>query len=426
MNALAMGSRFPLSGARGSRRWLALLLGLFLALASTLDAIPTRSAAGYLELGLTTEHTEGTEVSWKVYGPDMSGAYGGLQGLGGLEAVIGSDGVTRGMVSDWFGNTVGHIAAPGGAMSWSGAQFLAWGAAPGWGTPPLDGTKPMHELLGYRGLTVDPTGYVQQGLRAYDPQVGRWLSPDPVGHAGSLSLYDYCDNDPLNVFDPDGRFGKGVGGGAVKGDYYKPTNFAQGLGQFVGQVGAGFTPVGILGDVRDFTAAVGTVRNEGLNWRTGSGVVMGMAAFVPGFGDAAKGIAKPLLSAAPASPTIQAASTVGSVASGQAARAGGQGPVVIGETMKRVTDFATDIPGAKILNDMPNFQAMGMNADQVTSAMMQYNRKWILEQMRSGRQIIDIGADATRANPSIFYQMEQNMLKNYQKLHPEFSGAVSP
>ena len=33
--------------------------------------------------------------------------------------------------------------------------------------------------------------------------------------AGSLSLYDYCDNDPLNVFDPDGRFGKGVVGGIV-------------------------------------------------------------------------------------------------------------------------------------------------------------------------------------------------------------------
>jgi hypothetical protein len=94
--------------------------------------------------------------------------------------------------------------------------------------------------------------------------------------------------------------------------------------------------------------------------------------------------------------------------------------------MKRVTDFATDIPGAKILNDMPDFKAMGMNPDQVTSAMMQHNRKWILEQMRSGRQIIDIGPDAARANPSIFYQMEQNMLKNYQKLHPEFSGAVSP
>jgi RHS repeat-associated protein len=77
----------------------------------------------------------------------------------------------------------------------------------------VDGTKPLHELLGYRGLTLDPPGYVQQGLRPYDPQTGRWLSPDPIGHAGSLSLYDYCDNDPLNVFDPDGRFGKGVSSG---------------------------------------------------------------------------------------------------------------------------------------------------------------------------------------------------------------------
>jgi hypothetical protein len=67
---------------------------------------------------------------------------------------------------------------------------------------------------------------------------------------------------------------------------------------------------------------------------------------------------------------------------------------------------------------------MGMNRDQVTSAMMQYNRKWILEQMRSGRQIIDVGADVNRAKPSIFYEMERNMLKNYQKLHPEFKNVT--
>jgi len=102
-----------------------------------------------------------------------------------------------------------------------------------------------------------------------------------------------------------------------------------------------------------------------------------------------------------------------------------KGPVVNGETMARVEQAAAKIPGSKILNDMPDFRSMG-NADQVTSSMMQYNRKWILEQMRSGRQIIDIGADANRATPSIFYQMEQNMLKNYQKLHPEFSGTVTP
>lgn len=158
----------------------------------------------FLELGLAINGT----WNWKVYGPDLSESYGGLQGLGGLEAVIGSDAVTRGIVNDWNGNAAGHVAAPNAALVWNSAQFLAWGPAPGWSTQPLDGSKPLHELLGYRGLTVDPPGYVQQGLRAYDPVVGRWLSPDPLGHAGSLSLYDYCDNDPINIYDPDGRFGK--------------------------------------------------------------------------------------------------------------------------------------------------------------------------------------------------------------------------
>ncbi len=140
--------------------------------------------------------------------PTSAAPTAGLQGLGGLEAIIGSDGVTRGIVNDWFGNAAGFVAAPGAPMTWSSSQFLAWGPTPGWETPPIDGTKPLHQLLGYRGLPIDPTGYIQQGLRSYDPQAGLWLSPDPTGHAGSLSLYDYCDNDPLNVFDPDGRFGK--------------------------------------------------------------------------------------------------------------------------------------------------------------------------------------------------------------------------
>jgi hypothetical protein len=96
---------------------------------------------------------------------------------------------------------------------------------------------------------------------------------------------------------------------------------------------------------------------------------------------------------------------------------GRRGHVVVGETMERVQAAAAKIPGAKILDDMPKFNAMGLNADQVTSAMMQYNRRWILAQMRSGRTIVDIGIDTKRINRSIFYEMEQNMLRNYQKLH---------
>jgi hypothetical protein len=57
---------------------------------------------------------------------------------------------------------------------------------------------------------------------------------------------------------------------------------------------------------------------------------------------------------------------------------------------------------------------------------VQYNRKWILEQARSGRTIMDIGSDPNRIVSSIFYNMEQNMLRNYQKLHPEWVKWVKP
>jgi hypothetical protein len=60
-----------------------------------------------------------------------------------------------------------------------------------------------------------------------------------------------------------------------------------------------------------------------------------------------------------------------------AANTAGRGPVIVGETMSRVTEAARGVPGAKILNDMPTFTG---TADQVTSSMMQYNRTWILDQ----------------------------------------------
>ncbi|MGI8485484.1 MAG: RHS repeat-associated core domain-containing protein, partial [Thermomicrobiales bacterium] len=56
--------------------------------------------------------------------------------------------------------------------------------------------------------------------RAYDPDLGRWLSRDPIGETGGLNLYGYVGNDPLNYLDPHGlsAFGTALpwaGGAAV-------------------------------------------------------------------------------------------------------------------------------------------------------------------------------------------------------------------
>ena len=38
--------------------------------------------------------------------------------------------------------------------------------------------------------------------RMYDPALGRFLQPDPIGYAGGLNLYAYVLNDPINFIDP--------------------------------------------------------------------------------------------------------------------------------------------------------------------------------------------------------------------------------
>ena len=41
--------------------------------------------------------------------------------------------------------------------------------------------------------------------RAYNPELGQWLSRDPIAENGGINLYAYVLNDPVNYVDPDGR-----------------------------------------------------------------------------------------------------------------------------------------------------------------------------------------------------------------------------
>jgi hypothetical protein len=83
----------------------------------------------------------------------------------------------------------------------------------------------------------------------YDPVAGRFLSFDPVNPSSGLdpSGYTFAGGDPINYFDPDGRFSKGfiaarnqegympasATAAFMKGDYYG--SWVRGAGQGLGQ-----------------------------------------------------------------------------------------------------------------------------------------------------------------------------------------------
>ena len=45
------------------------------------------------------------------------------------------------------------------------------------------------------------TGLIYYGFRYYSPDLGRWMSRDPLEEAGSLNLYGFCNNNSVNGFD---------------------------------------------------------------------------------------------------------------------------------------------------------------------------------------------------------------------------------
>ncbi len=68
----------------------------------------------------------------------------------------------------------------------------------------------------YRSYFYDfETGFYYLQSRYYDPEIGRWISPEPNVYAGAFdggaglvgyNVYVYCANNPVNYFDPTGEF----------------------------------------------------------------------------------------------------------------------------------------------------------------------------------------------------------------------------
>lgn len=156
----------------------------------------------FLEIGVKLNDAP---VTWKAYGPDKDGTYGGLQGIGGLEAII-TPTKTYSVINDALGHTV--AMHDGTDTKTNLVTSGAFGPLPGNQNLYLSSERDLAEVTNWLGKRMDPTGLYYMGMRDYDYTTGCFISPDPYGHFGSWDLHSYANNDGINFCDPDGRLGK--------------------------------------------------------------------------------------------------------------------------------------------------------------------------------------------------------------------------
>lgn len=163
----------------------------------------------FLEIGVLV----GDAVAWKLHGPDLDGRYGGWNGTGGLEAILtpkNGSFLVKAVVSDTFGNVIATVTGLGPLqrVEWVATRVGSYGPLPNHRAEVLADPVRAAEAAAWRTRRIDPTGFYWLGARYYEPSSGRFLSPDPLGQGSDMSLYAFANGDPVNWFDPDGRFGK--------------------------------------------------------------------------------------------------------------------------------------------------------------------------------------------------------------------------
>lgn len=136
----------------------------------------------------------------------------------GLAAEITADNSLEFFAFDAIGNTVGITSSTGSAVN-----EYAWMPF-GESVQATESRENLFQFGGGFGLTTTGDGLVRMGYRHYDPQVGRFMSEDPIGfQGGDVNNYRYARNQPNVIADPSGLQPiDGVGG---SGDNNNNNNF---------------------------------------------------------------------------------------------------------------------------------------------------------------------------------------------------------
>ena len=136
----------------------------------------------------------GDKTFWKLYGPDS------------CDAVTDETGTTVYLMQSALKELIALVSEQG--FEYTQRTCSSYG-------PQTEAILPSDllfyaESLSWHSSRLDPTGLILMGKRYYDPKAGRFISPDPVGYPICMDLYAYAGGDPVNYFDPDGRFASAV------------------------------------------------------------------------------------------------------------------------------------------------------------------------------------------------------------------------
>ena len=136
-----------------------------------------------------------------TWGLDIRESSQGAGGVAGLLMVNAGSGGIHFPAYDLNGNVMGLVKAANGTISTRyeygpfGEVFCSVGE--------LAGENPFQFSTKYTDFETDLVYY---GYRYYSPDLGRWISRDPIEEQGGFNLYAFVNNDPINKIDTLGLF----------------------------------------------------------------------------------------------------------------------------------------------------------------------------------------------------------------------------